>query len=317
MRQAGRWDPEFRRLRGNLGFYEFAENAELAAAASLCPRRFGVDAIILFYDITTLSIGQGQRFELLPGRGPVPDKPIRTLADVEALSVQPEGPSIDAVFEILRIVRQEVGDELAVLVFAGAPFTLAAYQIGTGKNLQATRRFIAENPKVWNALLERIADGTELFLKDLLHRGATAYQLFDSWAGGLEREEYLAFAHPYHQRIFSAVGGLPILFIKDSPYQDLAAASGAKVVGLGVGDSLKSLRQSHPELAFQGNVDHQLLVNGTPEQVHEATIRCLEEGECDRHILNLDHGMDRDAKPENFAAFVEAAKSFRKTAATG
>lgn len=311
MRQAGRWDPEFRKLRGDLGFYEFAENAELAAKASLCPLRFGVDAIILFYDITTLALGMGQQFELHPGRGPVPDKPIRSMNDVEALGTQLQGPAIDAVFETLRLVRKELDDQLPVLVFAGAPFTLATYQIGIGRNLQATQQFIHEERTVWQTLLERICNATEGFLKELLAQGATAYQLFDSWAGALPREEYLAYAQPYHQRIFSAVGGLSILFVKDCPYNDLTVQSGAKVISVGTGASIAELRKAHPELAFQGNVDHQLIVSGTEEEVREATILCLQAGGGTRHILNLDHGMDKLGKPENFAAFVEAARNFR------
>src|SRR5215469_16327585 len=90
MRQAGRWDLEFNRIRNGLSFYEFSENVELSAKASLLPRRFGVDGIILFYDITTLSVAMGQRFALQPSQGPVPDRPIRTLADVEQLEVRPD-----------------------------------------------------------------------------------------------------------------------------------------------------------------------------------------------------------------------------------
>src|ERR1700728_4917032 len=90
MRQAGRWDPEFNRLRGNLSFYEFSENVELAAQASLLPRRFGVDAIILFYDITTLPVAMGLPFVLKPAQGPVPDRPIRSRADVDALVAEPD-----------------------------------------------------------------------------------------------------------------------------------------------------------------------------------------------------------------------------------
>src|ERR1700719_1574417 len=90
MRQAGRWDPEFNRLRSGLSFYEFSENVELAAKASLLPRRFGVDAIILFYDITTLTVAMGLPFTLRPNQGPVPDQPVRTLADVERLEAQPD-----------------------------------------------------------------------------------------------------------------------------------------------------------------------------------------------------------------------------------
>src|SRR6202171_739460 len=89
MRQAGRWDPEFNRVRAGLSFYEFSENVELAAEASLLPRRFGVDAVILFYDITTLPVAMGLPFVLRPNRGPVPDPPIRTLADVERLAAEP------------------------------------------------------------------------------------------------------------------------------------------------------------------------------------------------------------------------------------
>src|SRR5215467_16391077 len=85
MRQAGRWDPEFNKLRAGLSFYEFSERVDLAAKASLLPRRFGVDAIILFYDITTLAVAMGLPFALQPGQGPVPERPIRTLAHVQAL----------------------------------------------------------------------------------------------------------------------------------------------------------------------------------------------------------------------------------------
>src|SRR5437868_2378717 len=90
MRQAGRWDPEFNRLRAGLSFYEFSEDVERAAQASLLPRRFGVDAIILFYDITTLPVAMGLPFTLRPGRGPVPDRPVRTLADAERLVPEPD-----------------------------------------------------------------------------------------------------------------------------------------------------------------------------------------------------------------------------------
>lgn len=307
MRQAGRWDPEFRKIRGNLGFYEFSENPELAAAASLCPRRFGVDGIILFYDITTLSVAMGQVFDLVPDRGPVPRRPIRTMKDVEALSPRPDPEKFSYVLETLRIVGAELNGTLPALVFAGAPFTLASYQIGTGKDLAKTRAFIRENPIVWRSLLERIGEATVHFLRVLLARGAAAYQLFDSWAGALNREEYLDFAQPYHQRVFEAVGGVSILFVKDTPYIDLAATSGVKVVSVGKMHKIDELKTAHPSLVFQGNVDHMLLVNGTQEEVQVASRKCLASGGGHRHVLNLDHGMDRLASPENFAAFVQSA----------
>src|SRR5947199_634065 len=105
MRQAGRWDPEFNRVRAGMSFYEFSENVELAARASLLPLRFGVDGIILFYDITTLPVAMGQPFRLLPAQGPVPDAPIRTRADVHALAADPSPARYRHVRDLLRLVK--------------------------------------------------------------------------------------------------------------------------------------------------------------------------------------------------------------------
>src|SRR5262245_49404921 len=157
MRQAGRWDPAFNRIRAGLSFYEFSERVELAAQVSLLPRRFGVDAIILFYDITTLTVAMGLPFVLQPDRGPVPDKPVRTLADVQRLESNPDPGGYRHIRLLLKRVKEELRGELPVIVFAGAPFTVATYCIGTGKDLGATRRFAAEQPAVWKELLDRIA----------------------------------------------------------------------------------------------------------------------------------------------------------------
>src|SRR5436305_1176187 len=121
MRQAGRWDPEFNRLRGGKTFYEFSEDVELSAAASLLPRRFGVDAIILFYDITTLAVAMGLPFSLQPGRGPVPDRPVRSAADVDRLAARPDADRFRHILDLLARVRAELKGELPVIVFAGAP----------------------------------------------------------------------------------------------------------------------------------------------------------------------------------------------------
>jgi uroporphyrinogen decarboxylase len=310
MRQAGRWDPEFNKLRGKLTFYEFSENAELAAQASLLPRRFGVDAIILFYDITTLSVAMGQKFQLLPSQGPVPDRPIRSLADVAALEARPDPQRFHHVLDLLRLVQQELAGALPVLVFAGAPFTLASYCLGTGKHLEQTRRFIAEQPETWQQLLDKIEAATVHFLHTLAAAGASAFQLFDSWAGELSREEYQSWAQPYHQAIFQAVREMPsILFVKEGPYLDLMTQTGATAVSLGVRHDLKVAREQYPSLVFQGNVDEELLKTGSPEQVREATKLCLQAGGGQRHILNLNHGVDRATPPENFAAFIAAAQA--------
>ena len=309
MRQAGRWDPEFNKLRSGLSFFEFSENVELSARASLLPRRFGVDAIILFYDITTLTVSMGLPFTLQPNRGPVPEREVRTMADVERLNPEPGPETFAHIVQLLRRVREELRGELPAIVFAGAPFTVATYCIGTGKDLTATRSFIAERPAVWQALNERIQTATIHFVNTLIDGGAALYQLFDSWAGELTRDEYLRLAHPYHQRIFQGTARVPrVLFVKECPYLDLLTSSGADVISLGRCHDLAAARRDYPNLVFQGNVDEELLKTGTPDEVIAATKQCLKEGGGHRHIVNFNHGCDKAMPVANFEAFIRAAK---------
>lgn len=135
MRQAGRWDPEFNKIRAGKPFYAFSEDVESAALGSLAPRRLGVDAIILFYDITTLPVAMGLPFQLKTGAGPVPDRPVRTLADLDRLDPNPAPATYDHIRKLLARVKAELKGELPVIAFAGAPFTVATYCIGTGKDV--------------------------------------------------------------------------------------------------------------------------------------------------------------------------------------
>ncbi|QJX00780.1 uroporphyrinogen decarboxylase family protein [Frigoriglobus tundricola] len=309
MRQAGRWDPEFRAVRAGMSFYEFSENVEASARASLCPRRFGVDAIILFYDITTLPVSMGLPFELKTGAGPVPDRPVRTLADLYRLKADPHPDTYAHIRALLKRVKDELRGELPVLVFAGAPFTVATYCIGTGKDVAATRAFAAEQPAVWNGLLEKLSGATVGFLNTLVADGADAYQLFDSWAGMLTHDEYDRWAHPHHAAILGRSTGVPrILFVKEGPYLDRMCTSGADVISLGSIHDLAAARREYPNLVFQGNVDEEILRGGTPDQVREAVQKCLQAGGGERHIVNLNHGVDKGTPVLNFETYVKAAK---------
>jgi uroporphyrinogen decarboxylase len=309
MRQAGRWDPEFNRLRAGLSFYEFSENVDLAARASLLPGRFGVDAIILFYDITTLAVAMGLPFALRPALGPVPESAVRTEADVDRLEAQPDPRRFQHIRDLLQRVREELNGSLPVIVFAGAPFTLATYCIGTGKDITATRLFAREQPRVWTALLKRLATATIHFLSTLTEEGADVYQLFDSWAGLLHPGEYEAWAQAYHKRIFEAVRQVPgILFVKECPYLEQMTACGAEVISLGRRHDLALARKRFPSLVFQGNVDEAVLHKGTPARVAEATRRCIAASGGQHHIVNLSHGVDRNTPVVNFEAFVREAR---------
>jgi uroporphyrinogen decarboxylase len=252
----------------------------------------------------------GLPFVLRPNEGPVPDRPVRSLEDIDRLDPQPDPERYRHIRRLLTLVRRELDGELPVIVFAGAPFTLATYCIGTGKDMAATRRFAAEQPQAWQALLDRITAATIHFLGTLVCEGADLYQLFDSWSGMLERNEYQRWAQPYHERVFAAVSAVPrILFVKEGPYLDLMATSGAEVISLGTRHDLAAARRAYPELVFQGNVDAKLLQTGTPDQVAAATRQCLAAGGGQRHIVNLNHGVDRATPVANFEAYVQAARA--------
>lgn len=312
MRQAGRWDPQFNAIRAGKPFYAFSEDVELAAKASLCPRRFGVDAIILFYDITTLPVAMGLPFELKAGAGPVPDRPVRSAADLDRLEANPAPETYQHIRDLLKRVKQELRGELPVIVFAGAPFTVATYCIGTGKDVAATHRFAAEQPAVWNGLLEKLSAATVGFLNTLIADGADVYQLFDSWAGMLTEAEYDVWAHRYHRSILAAAAGVPrILFVKEGPYLGAMCHSGAEVISLGSRHDLAAAHREYPHLVFQGNVDEDVLRAGTPEQVAAATRACIAAGGGHRHIVNLNHGVDKGTPVANFEAYIRAAKGER------
>ena len=310
MRQAGRWDPEFQKIRAGMTFFEFSEDVEKSAQASLCPVRFGVDAVILFYDITTLPFAMGLPFELKKDIGPTPDKPVHTLEDLARLNPEPRPESYQHIRDLLRRVKQEVAGKLPVIVFAGSPFTVATYCIDTGKHLSRTRTFAAEQPKVWEGLLDKLQHATGLFLNQLISEGADLYQLFDSWAGMLNHDEYLKWAQPQHTAILNAATGVPrILFVKECPYLDEMTQTGAEVISLGKRHDLAEARAKYPQLVFQGNVDEEILRTGTPEQVRTATRAVLEAGGGQRHIVNLNHGVGKETPVANFEAYIQTARA--------
>jgi uroporphyrinogen decarboxylase len=309
MRQAGRWDPEFRRVRDGAEFFAFSEDVEKAAEATLCPRRFGVDAIILFYDITTLPLAMGLPFALKPQVGPSPDRPIETLADLDRLVDDPSPDSYKHIRELLAVVKRKLNGDLPVIAFAGAPFTVATYCIGTGKDMAATRKYIAEKPAVWDGLLKKLSAATVGFLNTLVADGADVVQLFDSWAGMLHADEYETHAQKHHADILAGVTGVPrILFAKECPHLDAMCRTGADVISLGAGHDLAAARQAYPDLVFQGNVNEEVLRTGTPETVRAAVTACVAAGGGTRHIVNLNHGVDKGTPVENFAAYVNAVK---------
>ena len=251
----------------------------------------------------------GQPFALLPARGPGRDWPGRSSDDVARREADPDPRRYQHIRDLLRLVKEDLRGELPVLVFAGAPFTVAAYCIGTGKDMDATRRFAAERPEVWSALLARLERAPVGFLRTLIAEGADVYQLFDSWAGMLTPAEYDLWAQPHHEAILRDAAGVPrVRFVKEAPYLDRLCRSGADVISLGRCHDLAAARADYPNLVFQGNVDEELLQRGTPDQVIAVTRACLAQGGGRRHIVNLNHGVDRTTPVANFRAFIDTVR---------
>ena len=317
MRQAGRTDPEYCQLRKNDGraLEELFEDPEIAIKISLLPKRLGVDAIIMFQDILTPLTPLGADFRFAPG--PVLEKPVRTLAQVKALRGLDPEKQLQTVSQILRGLNAELNGELPVLGFAGSPMSLAFFMIaGSSPNrkLDEVLAFVEEQPEITQALLGHLTEMTVDYLNFQIASGADAVQLFESFADVIPLEVYKKYAQPAQEIIFSSLApsAPSILFTKESPHLDLMLRSGASVLSVGSCINLAEAKRRAPDVIFQGNVDNQILADGTFEDITEAVRKCFVQSKRKNHILNLNHGLLERTPFENVQHFVDAAKELGK-----
>ncbi len=314
MRQAGRFDPEYRRLRERhpLPLEAVFRTPELAAEMSLLPRRLGVDALILFQDILTPLAPLGAEFVFRPE--PVCARPVRSRTDADRLRAYEVAEELPFVGQSVQLVKQALDDELPLLGFAGAPLTLLFFLVAggsPGRAPEAPRALLRDDPATARRLLELLADMTAEYLRYQIDSGADAVQLFESVADLIDEQAYREFAHPYHVHVFSSLSArVPtILFVKQQPFLDLMVQSGANVLSVGSGVDLAAARRSYGEcVAFQGNVSHELLATGTPDQVATATRACIAAGGHTGHILNLDHGVRPETPLANVCRLIETCR---------
>jgi len=318
MRQAGRSDPAYLAYRDRTGLdlHALFRSAEHAFALSLLPRRFGVDAIVLYQDILTPLEPMGADFRFVPG--PVLAQPIRDAAAVRLKSCDPAA-RLPFIGEAIHALKRELGSDLPLIGFAGAPFTLAAFLIegSSPGSIERTLAFASEQPQAFGDLMERLTRMTVDYLNYQAACGADVLQLFESVGDGIPRALYERFAQPSHQRIFGALNpALPaILFVKGSPYPDLMLESGAAVLSVGTNVSLRDLlARGKGRIAVQGNVDNRVLAAGTARRVAEAVRSCIAESGGRGHVLNLNHGLLPETPPANVLAFVQAARAVRLSA---
>ncbi len=315
MRQAGRYLPEYQKVRGNHDFLILCKTPELAAEVTIQPIDIlGVDAAILFSDILVPleAMGAGLAFE--EGRGPVLEPPVRSQGDFERLHPIVPEEDVPFVLETIRILRRELADRVPLIGFSGAPFTLASYLIegGTTKSFLQIKKMMYGAPELFASVMELITDVTISYLKAQIDAGVQAVQVFDTWAGILPRAEYRAHALPYVKRIMDALSesGVPrIYFVYDGGHlMDLIREAGSEVMGLDWRtDIAMAVRHLGKDIVVQGNLDPCAMF--LPERrLREKIGSILEMGrEARAHIFNLGHGVLPEIPPENVKLAVDIA----------
>ncbi|HEY8346439.1 MAG TPA: uroporphyrinogen decarboxylase [Symbiobacteriaceae bacterium] len=295
MRQAGRYQPEYRSLKERYSLFEICEQPELCAQVTMLPvEQLGVDAAILFSDIMTPVRGMGVDVALNPG--PVMARPIRTMADVEALRPLVVEESIPYVPETIRILVREL--KVPLIGFAGAPFTLASYMVegGPSKHYLVVKRMMYEEPAIWSALMEKLTVMTVDYLLAQIRAGCQVVQLFDSWVGNLTVEDYERYVKPYTARVAKAVreaGAFLIHFGFGTGHLLPSMASvGVDVQGV---DWKEPLDQAWARIGYdvgvQGNLDPAALY--APAPILEEKVKAILRRAQGRpgHIFNLGHGV--------------------------
>ena len=313
MRQAGRYLPEYRAIRAIRPFLEVCKTPDLAAEVSLQPFRIlGVDAIIVFSDILIPAEAMGMHLELNDA-GPNLPSPIRSAADVSSLrSFDPEAETGFLPEAIRRIVKS-VGPEVPVLGFAAAPWTLACYMVEgkTKEGFSTVKSFLYHEPETFRHLLSKIAQATIPYLNAQIAAGASAVQLFDTWCGQLNLEDYENFALPAVQQVISGITGkVPVIYYTKASNHLIPAVarSGATVLSLDWRIDLAALRKTlGHKIALQGNVDPAVLL-GPTGKIREATRSAVSALNGIGHILNLGHGIFKQTPVENARLFVETGQ---------
>jgi uroporphyrinogen decarboxylase len=315
MRQAGRSLPEYRELRADTAMLDACRDPELITEITLQPvRRHGVDAAILFSDIMVPLAAIGVGVDIVPGVGPVVDKPVTEPADVDRLrALEPD--DVPYVREAVQALVGALGPT-PLIGFAGAPFTLASYLVegGPSRDHARTKALMHGRPDLWHALLDRLAAIAREFLRVQIAAGASAVQLFDSWAGSLSLADYTDYVLPHSAAVLAPLArSVPRIHFGVGTGELLAAmrAAGADVVGVDWRVPLdEAARRLGPGAVVQGNLDPALLRADWPV-VEAAVRRVVAEGRAAAgHIFNLGHGVPPDTDPDVLTRIVALVKSF-------
>lgn len=311
MRQAGRYLPEYRELKGTKNILDIVKTPELAAQIALQPVDIlGVDAAILYADIMIPLLGIGVDLEIVESIGPVIHRPIQSLGDVQTLRMLEPEEDIPYLHKTISILRQEL--EVPLIGFSGAPFTLASYLIEgkPSRDFLKTKSFMYTNTDAWNLLMEKLSDIIIVYLQSQVAAGVQVVQLFDSWIGCLSESDYVTFVLPYTKRIFESLKktNVPLIHFGTNTAGMLRTFASVDCDVVGV-DWRMPIDRAWKEIGFekavQGNMDPALLLADfslIQKQV-DALFTSLPKQQ--GYIFNLGHGMLQSASVENVKRLTE------------
>jgi uroporphyrinogen decarboxylase len=309
MRQAGRYMPQYRKLRRRHSIVDLCHNAELAAAVTLQPvERLGVDAAIIFADILLPFEALRLGLQFKTGEGPSIARPIRDAADVERLPSFNIDVELGYVMDAVRLARRALPADVPLIGFAGAPFTLASYAIegGASRTFTKTKTLMYQAPDTWHLLLSKLADLAGHYLVAQARAGAQALQLFDSWVGCLSPDDYRTYVQPHSKRALALAGkaGVPLIHFGTgtATFLEDFAAAGGDVISVDWRIPLDAAWARIGERAIQGNLDPAALL--APADERDARVKDILKRAARRsgHIFNLGHGV----LPETDVAAVRA-----------
>lgn len=316
MRQAGRYLPDYIKLRDKYDFFTRVQTPELATEITLQPvDQVGVDAAIIFSDILVIPQAMGLEVLMEEGRGPSLPKTIKTLQDIDALNTADAEEHLKYVLDALTLTKKELNGRVPLIGFAGAPWTILCYMVeGKGsKTWDKAKQFAYTQPQLAHALLQKITAITIDYLKAQIKAGADTVQVFDSWAGALSPEDFKTFAQPYLLQIADAVitSAPVILFPKGSWYalEDLSKSSAS---GIGIDWSItpQFARQlTNNDITLQGNFDPARLLAPVP-QIKKWVKEMIDGFGTQKYIANLGHGITPNVPVDHARAFVDAVKEY-------
>jgi uroporphyrinogen decarboxylase len=311
MRQAGRYLPEYQKIRGKVDFLTLCKTPELAAEVTLQPvDRLKVDAAILFSDILIPVEAIGMKLEFSEAKGPILYSPIRDGISVDRLRLLNPEADVPFVTDAIKLLLKQL--DVPLIGFSGAPFTLATYMIegGSSKNFIHSKTMMYQNPGLFHKLMGKLTTMITRYLRAQIDAGVHAVQIFDSWAGALSPYDFRDFALPYVKQIIAGLDTkVPVIYfpLNTSAMLSLAKESGADVIGIDwrieIADAIETLGN---DLAVQGNLDPTILF-GTRETIRERVADILlGAANAHGHIFNLGHGILPETRVDKAVAMVEA-----------